>query len=86
MMILGNEFMNKGYNLKVGMFKSELHILCYYMYIIQISVAAEIVQVVICRCIYFISLAVNFLQMLTWRQGEEQKSNVAVIISISGIQ
>lgn len=56
------------------MFKSEVHILYYYMYITQISVAAEIVQVAITSCIYFISLTLNLLQMFVWRQEGVQKS------------
>lgn len=39
------------------------------MYITQISVATEIVQFAIPTSTYFISLALNFLQMFIWRQG-----------------
>lgn len=56
-------------NFKVEMVKSELHILCYYMYITQISVATEIVQVALPTSTYFILLVLNFLQMFIWRQG-----------------
>ena len=56
-------------NFKVQMFKSELHILCYYIYITQISVATEILQVAVLTSTYFISLVLNFVQMFIWRQG-----------------